>query len=198
MTPTLPRCFVALLPDAPGRAALGALQQAARRLPDAPRARWTLAADLHLTLRFLGDCTPETLAAALAAVPLCPDELPFVLRCARLEAWPPARPRLLVARFEPDARLSTWVDAVERWAVGAGYDAERRGYVPHVTLARAARPWSSLPSPTLTAIGFDALAALHRHAAADGPRYAVHAQVALTARIECGGVLPAADATPDS
>ncbi len=179
MTAILPRCFVALLPDAAGRDALAALQDGARSLPGALRARWTLAADLHLTLRFLGDCAPATLDAALASVPLQARDLPVRLPWIGLEAWPAARPRLLVARFRPDPRLSAWVDAIERWAVAAGHEPERRGYVPHVTLARAAalRLPLTVGAPAATVISFDTLAALSRRDARDGPRYAVQARL---------------------
>jgi 2'-5' RNA ligase len=182
MAGMLARTFIALLPDAVGRDALAALQAAARTMTDAPRARWTLAADLHLTLRFLGDCTPATLDAALASVPLRAGELPLRLPFIGLEAWPAARPRLLVARFGTDPGLAAWVDAVERWAVAAGHEPERRDYVPHVTLARASRPWSSLPTTAaiLSEINFDTLAALRRGDAGAVPRYALHARAVVT------------------
>lgn len=172
----LPRCFVALLPDAAARAALAAIARAVPESPATAHARWTRPRDLHLTLRYLGDCAEEALDAALAAVPLAPADLPLRLRSEGLEYWPPRRPRLLVLRLAAQPPLSAWAAALEEWAVARGAAPERRPLVPHVTLARGigARATPAPASPGVDAIGFDALAAMHRDDRGGAARYAVH------------------------
>lgn len=64
----VPRLFLALIPPARSLAALRAL-----RRPETPGVRWTDPDTWHVTLRFLGDCDVEDVAAALAGV-----ELPHV------------------------------------------------------------------------------------------------------------------------
>ena len=89
------RTFVAVFPPAPVLEALGELR---RRLePDLPGLRWTAPANLHYTLRFFGDLTPEEadrageVLTAVAAV-----TVPFELELAGLGVFPKwNRPRVL-------------------------------------------------------------------------------------------------------
>jgi 2'-5' RNA ligase len=116
--------------------------EAARR--ELPKARWVRAGSLHLTLAFLGETEPdrlprlaEHLAPAFAASP------PFVLQLVGGGTFPPNRPaRVAWAGLEADpelARLRARVAAALVEAVG--FEPDRRGYSPHLTLARCSRPW---------------------------------------------------------
>jgi 2'-5' RNA ligase len=104
-----------------------------------PAAHWTNPAQLHLTLRFMGE-TPEdqleALRARLAAVVVAPFSLSL-----RAVGVFPARPsrrrpaRVLwagVAPEEPACALKAAIDA----ALGPDPEASARGYSPHLTLAR--------------------------------------------------------------
>lgn len=69
----MPRLFVALLPPAPVRTALAALAVPLSGV------RWTPEENLHLTMRFIGETTPDkqdAFAAALARVRVEPFVLP--------------------------------------------------------------------------------------------------------------------------
>jgi 2'-5' RNA ligase len=142
------RSFVALpLPDEQ-RARLGAyLEECARA---APGFRWVPAANLHLTLRFLGNLEPETLAAVQAGLAgvrgrsftVALGELgTFGSRSAPRVVWLGVRTGL-----DEMAELAA---AIETVVQAAGVPGEDRPFRAHLTLARAgSRPRRpELPPP---------------------------------------------------
>lgn len=99
-------------------------------------ARWQDDAQLHLTLRFLGEVeTPAAndLAAALARI----SADPFELRVAGVGAFERnGRTHAIWARVSPSAELENLRQKVERACELAGLGRETRHFTPHVTLAR--------------------------------------------------------------
>lgn len=134
---TVLRTFVALLVDDRTRTALVRLQ---RELAGGITGlRWVEAANLHLTVRFLG-ATPEAdvprLCDALAAAAGGIDHFSFVVRGAG--AFPgPREPRVLWAGVRAGEGLAALHRRVEEAVVGLGWPAEPRPFRPHITLARA-------------------------------------------------------------
>ena len=125
--------FAADLPE-PTRDAIAAVTA---KLPRVATARWTPKQNYHLTLRFFGECGVETLDAlreGLAGLgPPPASELTF--RGPRY--FPHSRaPRVLIVVAEAPPTLFAYQREVEQLARQAGLDAERRPYIPHVTLAR--------------------------------------------------------------
>lgn len=131
----MPRLFLALaLPDAL-RAALAELQS-----PAARGVAWAAPAQLHLTLRFIGEVAAERLPeleASLASVSVAA----FILPLAGVGAFPPrgqpqvlwagvghAHPHLFQLRQQIDDRL-----------LALGLDADLKTFHPHTTLARLHR-----------------------------------------------------------
>lgn len=101
--------------------------------------RWVAAEQLHLTLRFLGEVTPELvdeigrdLGERLA--PLAP----FDVRFSGAGAFPSgARARVVwVGADRGSEQLRELADAAERAAVSAGLPPERHRFEPHLTVAR--------------------------------------------------------------
>jgi RNA 2',3'-cyclic 3'-phosphodiesterase len=127
------RLFVALaLPD-PVRSALVALKQTL------PGVTWTPPAQLHVTLRFLGNVAVdriEPLAERFAAV--CVE--PFLLPVEGLGAFPPKRPPHVVwaGVGSGHPRLHQLRQRLDDTVLAAGLDADLRTFHPHVTLARCA------------------------------------------------------------
>jgi 2'-5' RNA ligase len=113
------------------------LERLLAQLRPAARLRWSSVANLHLTLKFIGEW-PETdlprLRETLAAIP---GSAPFDVRVTGLGFFPHARaPRVFWAGLQapPDlARLAGTIDAA---LVPLGVVAETRPYSPHLTLAR--------------------------------------------------------------
>ena len=129
------RLFAAL--ELPGevRAALAAW--GARAAGPEPAIRLVAGDALHVTLVFLGERAPEEVAAIAAAVvgavrPLDP------LRVAGAAWLPPRRPGVLVADLEAAAGLMA-LQAALVGALAPWHEPERRGFRPHVTVARVRR-----------------------------------------------------------
>jgi len=125
------RLFFALWPDEATRAALGA---AAAGAAAAAGGRAVAAANLHLTLEFLGqvpDAQLDSLRAVGAALAL-PDES---LLLDRLDWW--RRAAMLVAAPSAPGQALLAAQADLRQVLKArGFRVDSRAFRPHVTLAR--------------------------------------------------------------
>ncbi|MCC7283137.1 MAG: RNA 2',3'-cyclic phosphodiesterase [Acetobacteraceae bacterium] len=101
-----------------------------------PGARWVPAANLHLTLRFIGEVQSwqaQEIDDALAAV----RSRGFELSLAGIGTFESAgRVTTLWARAERNERLSHLQQKIETALQRAGMAPERRRFAPHVTLAR--------------------------------------------------------------
>lgn len=129
----MPRLFVALRPPPAIRDSLLATTGGV------PAARWQDDAQLHCTLRFIGEIDrpqAEDVAAALAAV-YAPAPLVQIAGVGRFEHK--GRTDTLWAGFAPSEALHHVARKVEQACVRAGLPPERRAYLPHVTLARLPR-----------------------------------------------------------
>jgi 2'-5' RNA ligase len=127
------RLFVALRPPPAIRESLLATTGGV------PYARWQDDAQLHCTLRFIGDINrpqAEDVAAALAGLhaPAPQVRIAGVGRFAHK-----GRTDTLWAGLAPTDTLHHLARKVEQACVRAGLPPERRAYLPHVTLARLPR-----------------------------------------------------------
>jgi 2'-5' RNA ligase len=132
------RAFFALpMPD-PLCEALAALRA------DVGRARWTPPAQLHLTLRFLGELDPawvEPLRAAVLERRRADDWPPLRIRARGLQRFGSApHPRVLWTAVEPAEPIRRIAEQLEAAAQAVGLPGEERPFRPHVTLARLTRP----------------------------------------------------------
>jgi 2'-5' RNA ligase len=131
------RLFVGIRPPAPVRDAL------VDTMEGIEGARWQDEAQLHLTLRFVGEVeTPAAndLAGALGRI----EFPPFALRIGGVGAFERrnrhgARAHALWARVSPSPELESLRQKVERACEAAGLVRESRRFTPHVTLARLSR-----------------------------------------------------------
>ncbi|MEQ8849580.1 RNA 2',3'-cyclic phosphodiesterase [Botrimarina sp.] len=123
-----------------------------RLRPYAPRARWVDPDDLHLTLLFLGDLDDREVAEACSAADwVAKANEPFSLRVHGVGAFPaPSRPRAIWLGVSDGRDAVCRLQADLDDAIGhLVQKRERRGYVPHWTLARMARGG---PVPRLDAV----------------------------------------------
>ncbi len=101
-----------------------------------PNVRWVPEENLHLTLRFVGDVDKHVatdLDEELAAI----DSDAFALRLRGVGHFDRrGAARALWAGIETSPELSTLQSRIEKAAVRAGLEPERRKFHPHVTLAR--------------------------------------------------------------
>jgi 2'-5' RNA ligase len=99
-------------------------------------ARWVNPAQIHLTVRFLGDVESsrvEPLTHALADI----DAHSFELSPQGLGVFPSRRsPRVLWVDLKENEKLFDLQQKVESTVVDLGFDPEDRSYIPHLTIAR--------------------------------------------------------------
>ena len=131
------RAFLAIELGDGVRASLAALIGRCRKIPS--KVSWVRPENLHLTLRFLGDidrAALEHLAEGLAA-PLQEVES-FRVTVQGVGAFPNARKPGVIwaAVLRPPAPLMEAQALVEAAACAEGLEAERRKFVPHITLGR--------------------------------------------------------------
>ena len=130
----MPRLFIALRPPDWICEQIGGLCQGL------PGARWTADEDIHLTLRFIGEADHRTfceIGEDLLGITMPPFEMAlqglghFPVRDAVRQIW------VGVEKSEALLRLKRRIDRI----VGnSGIAAERRKFLPHVTIARFSVP----------------------------------------------------------
>ncbi|MFZ5610201.1 MAG: RNA 2',3'-cyclic phosphodiesterase [Pseudomonadota bacterium] len=153
----MPRLFVAVeLPEAVKQALL-TLQGGVKG------ARWQTPAQLHLSLRFIGEvdgARARDIDAALAALRFSP----FAAASAGVGHFGKnGFERALWAGLDPEAPFIALHKKIDRLLSAAGLEAERRKYKPHVTLAR----FSGSPRPG------EVESFLHRHGLWRGAAFTV-------------------------
>lgn len=127
------RLFVGLDLPAPIQESLGAL---IAQLRPAARCRWSPAANLHITTKFLGEWPQDKLSemkAALAGV-----RGPAIDIAIRGLGWfpNPHNPRVFFAAVRAPESLAALARATEEAVEPLGIARETRTYSPHLTLAR--------------------------------------------------------------
>ncbi len=137
------RCFIAIDLAVPVRAALReVIAQFARRKSDV---RWVHGDGLHVTLKFLGWTEGRWLPQIEAALAQALRGRPALrLRVRGLGAFPSLRrPRVLWVGLEGEG-LGELAECVEQAMNRLGFEPEKRGFTPHITLGRVngMRGWS--------------------------------------------------------
>lgn len=124
------RLFIAIAPPDSIQDALADLEVGM------PCAHWTPPAQIHLTLRFLGDMAPSQMSDIRNALESL--RVPtFHLEVAAVGHFPPrGRPRVLWAGVTPSAPLAHLQQRVDKAMVRLGLPPEPRKWQPHLTLAK--------------------------------------------------------------
>jgi 2'-5' RNA ligase len=103
-----------------------------------PRARWVPTRNQHVTLKFLGTTWPRLVDDVIRAVgEVAAAHAPFETRVAELGAFPSARRArvLWVGLEDPAERLARIAEALDG-ALAEHFRPEKRGFTPHLTIAR--------------------------------------------------------------
>ena len=155
MTPdrTNVRTFVAVFPPPEVRETL---VRAARKLPVGGEVRWVRPANVHLTLKFLGDVAEADLSRVAEVL----EEIrgrhePFEVALCGFGAFPSGRrARIFWAGIgEGSERLRALARDVEDSLEPLGFEREARPYTPHLTLGRARGRPASLDAVEASAPG---------------------------------------------
>jgi len=143
------RAFLALAFDEPMRARLA--EALARLRREVAGVRWLSPETIHLTLRFLGPSTPETLDRLAPGVERAAHACPACE--ARVEGvgfFPPhGPPHVIWAGLVLPPSVIELQAECERAAMAAGFEPEGRPFRPHVTLGRWRDRVRRPPAPAL-------------------------------------------------
>jgi RNA 2',3'-cyclic 3'-phosphodiesterase len=138
------RLFVALEIPSAVRDHLAALSKelGALETPSTGRkARWVRPANLHVTLKFIGEVPPAKLDAIRDALSTVRSERPAELRFRGLGFYPSEkRPRVFWAGIEASPNLVLLAGDIDAVLEKLGVGRERRPFTPHLTLARFEPP----------------------------------------------------------
>lgn len=123
--------------------------------------RLTKAQNFHLTLRFLGDCTLRQRESIIQGWEGLKRSIGPSLRSRILDSGSFSRSEgsLIFARFEVSQAFTAFVTELDAILAEAGFEPEKKRWLPHVTLARNVFPseqkalsvegdplWESVPS----------------------------------------------------
>ncbi|MCU1278533.1 MAG: ligT [bacterium] len=102
------------------------------------RVAWVPAANLHLTLKFLGSINEELVEGVTGACRrVAARHLPIEAKAVGLGAFPSLqKPSVLWVGVEAPPSLAALQRDVEATMVGLGFEKEERAYHPHVTVGR--------------------------------------------------------------
>ncbi len=133
------RTFVAIEIPEPLRANLVRAMEALRSGLEDDLVRWVQQGSMHLTLKFLGEIEPQQVNAIQEILDEAAKGLSkFVLELKGFGCFPNGnRPRVLWVGFETAGdNLLQLQTELERRLEKIGFEADRRGYHPHLTIGR--------------------------------------------------------------
>jgi len=130
------RAFIALDLGEDVRARIGDFVSGLR--PRIPELRWVRPEGIHLTLRFLGDASPEQVEGLGRALETAAEACPVTEGSLHgLGVFPErSQPRVLWLGVSVAPAVMALQSDCERAAVAAGFARERRAFEPHLTLGR--------------------------------------------------------------
>jgi 2'-5' RNA ligase len=129
------RLFVALEIPSTVRENLAILLESLRAV--SPQTRWVSTANLHVTLKFIGDVPEAKLAAIRSALAGIHSDRPVLLDFRGLGFFPnEEHPRVFWAGIEASANLKTLAADIDTSMETFGIPREQRPFSPHLTLAR--------------------------------------------------------------
>lgn len=140
MTPAAIRAFIAIeLPDVIqeqlGQAIVRLQERSSRAV------RWVAARNIHLTLKFLGNVSPDNLTQLTRVIQNEAKRCkPFEFRVGGLGAFPnKIHPRVIWVGIDAPPALPELLCGIDRETDRLGYQSEERGFSAHLTLGRVSQ-----------------------------------------------------------
>jgi 2'-5' RNA ligase len=111
------------------------------KCPHTNALRWVPANNIHLTIKFLGDVSPNNMAMLMDMLKSEVSRQPaFSITVGGLGAYPtPKRPRVVWIGIDAPQKLAELVHLVESETNKLGYANEDRPFSPHLTLGRVSQ-----------------------------------------------------------
>jgi 2'-5' RNA ligase len=102
------------------------------------RVRWVRVENLHVTLHFIGNVSPDSVPRLLHAVSQeLVRERPIATQLTALHLFPSEkRPHVIALGLESDESLKRLAEAVKRGVSAVGMPSDKRPFKPHLTLGR--------------------------------------------------------------
>ena len=133
------RLFVALSISEDVREKLGTLVRELSAADPAPR--WINPGNLHITLKFIGEVSPDRVTAICDALSEVRVNQSLNLEFRGLEFFPNARrPSVAWVGIESSPCLALLAGEINRTLVPLGIPSENKPFVPHLTIARFKQP----------------------------------------------------------
>ncbi len=135
------RLFIAI--ELAGRKKLEILELQKRAKQRFAGVSWVRAENMHLTLKFLGECAEDKVAPVMEAMEIASKELkPFTLRFGGCGVFPnPQKARVLWTGLkEGEKQVTMLADSLEENMAGSGFERKNRLYRPHLTIGRLRKP----------------------------------------------------------
>jgi 2'-5' RNA ligase len=135
---TLVRAFIALEIPASIQTAIQDQTASLRQAADASLVRWVNTANIHLTLKFLGDVSSASLPFLTQMLSAeAAQHRSFGLQVSRLGSFPtPKRPRVIWIGIQAPPALAELQHGIEAASRRLGYETEARTFSPHLTIGR--------------------------------------------------------------
>jgi len=108
--------------------------------------RWVPQENIHLTVRFLGAISEETLDLLMPEMDRLGRGLSQIkIEIEHVSGFPAERPAVIAAAIAPTRKLARLAKRVEMMVTGVGLEADARPFRPHITIVRLPRrdPWLS-------------------------------------------------------
>ncbi len=101
---------------------------------------------LHITLKFIGEADAAIIPSLSQSMDLSVSDIaPFTMTLRSIGCFPDdSRPRVVWAGVEDGGILKKISDRLEEETSALGIEAEKRGFRPHLTLARLRQPFPGM------------------------------------------------------
>ncbi|OFV97785.1 MAG: 2'-5' RNA ligase [Acidobacteria bacterium RIFCSPLOWO2_12_FULL_54_10] len=107
--------------------------------------RWSRPETMHITLKFLGETSPDIMRSVSNRLSTLTNSLPFHLRIQGAGYFPSeVSPNIIWLGIEAGPPLETLANKIEACLVPLGFQKETRPFSPHLTLGRL-RSKDSIP-----------------------------------------------------
>jgi 2'-5' RNA ligase len=132
------RAFIAIEIPSSIQSAIEQATDGLRKAVDSSLVRWVPPANMHLTLKFLGDVSETNLQFIKhMLMQECAQHPAFDLQIGKLGFFPNSkRPRVIWIGLKAPTALAMLQNAIETAAERLGYTKEERDFSPHLTIGR--------------------------------------------------------------